>query len=193
MEDKNIAFPGDIIAIEEEYLPGKNTEEYGGNIYATVMGKVYKDDKNLVVSIIAENKKIKPSVGSIVYGKVIKVINKEAIIQISAVSLNNNIYPVNIESRLRLPVQNKNAYSHIITLGDMIRGRITGVKPLYLTIFSPNLGVLKTRCLVCRRELILRDDTLYCNNCQRSETRKIASDYGNINILGGNNEGRRES
>ena len=148
---------------------------------------MHRDDKNLVVSIIAENKKIKPSVGSIVYGKVIKVINKEAIIQLSAIYVNNNIYPTNVEARLRLPVQNKNAYSHIITLGDLIRGRITVTKPLYLTIFSPDLGVLKTRCLVCRKELILKNNILYCSNCQRNETRKIASDYGNINIFGGNN------
>ncbi|WP_061950536.1 hypothetical protein [Acidiplasma cupricumulans] len=73
MVDSDIALPGDIIAKEEEYLPGKNTEPYDGNIVATKLGRIVRDDKNLTISVVGSNKKTPIGVGSIVYGKVIKI------------------------------------------------------------------------------------------------------------------------
>ena len=52
MEQVNeIVFPGDVIAKEEEYLSGKNTQDIDGNIIATAFGKVSRDDKSLVISV----------------------------------------------------------------------------------------------------------------------------------------------
>ena len=46
MEQVNdIVFPGDVIAKEEEYLSGRNTQDIDGNIIATAFGKVSRDDK----------------------------------------------------------------------------------------------------------------------------------------------------
>ncbi|KJE49427.1 MULTISPECIES: exosome complex RNA-binding protein Csl4 [Acidiplasma] len=188
MVDSDIALPGDIIAKEEEYLPGKNTEPYDGNIVATKLGRIVRDDKNLTISVVGSNKKTPIGVGSIVYGKVIKINGKDAIIQLYAINEGGKLHPVDHEAKLMLPVQGKSGYTHIISLGDIVRAKVTSVKPIYVTIFNTDLGVLKTRCLICRNELILKNNVLYCTNCQRIETRKIASDYGNINISGDNCE-----
>ncbi|MEM4835212.1 MAG: hypothetical protein QXS49_03955, partial [Ferroplasma sp.] len=124
----------------------------------------------------------------IVYGKIIKILNKEAVILISGVVKGNAIVPANTEARLKLPIPNKTMYSHIITLGDLVRAKIISTRPLYATIFDPNLGILKSKCTICRSDLVVENGKLYCKNCGRVEQRKIASDYGNINISGVNYE-----
>ena len=40
-----------MIAKEEEYLSGRNTQDIDGNIIATAFGKVSRDDKSLVISV----------------------------------------------------------------------------------------------------------------------------------------------
>lgn len=186
MNKEDIVFPGDIIAKEEEYLSGKNTYDANGDIIATAFGKVEKDDKNLTISIKTLYNNIKLKTGDIVYGKIIKIINKEAILSIYGVYLNKKIVPLNAEARIKLPASNKNMYSHIVTIGDLVRAKIINIRPSYATIFNPDLGVIKTKCLICHNNLIIKDNKLYCTNCQRNETRKIASDYGNIKIYGDN-------
>ena len=107
---------------------------------------------------------------------------------ISGVVKGNALVPANTEARLKLPIPNKTMYSHIITLGDLVRAKIISTRPLYATIFDPNLGILKSKCTICRSDLVAENGKLYCRNCGRVEQRKIASDYGNINISGVNYE-----
>ena len=55
----------------------------------------------------------------IVYGKIIKILNKEAVILVSGDDKGKAIVPVATEARLKLPIPNKTMYSHIVTLGDI--------------------------------------------------------------------------
>ncbi|AAT43308.1 exosome complex RNA-binding protein Csl4 [Picrophilus oshimae] len=183
----SISYPGDVIASEEEYLPGKNTIEDAGNIISLCYGEVVKDDRNLVISVRPMKHERALKVGDIVYGMVLKVTNNEATVHIYAVE-DNRLIPVEKDAKLRLPILNRN-YTQMVSLGDMLRGKVLTTKPLYITIFSTHLGVLRTRCTVCRREMVIKNNVLYCTNCKRIERRKISDDYGNINI-GDNNEGR---
>ena len=189
MEQVNdIVFPGDVIAKEEEYLSGRNTQDIDGNIIATAFGKVSRDDKSLVISVDTQKQAVVIRRYDIVYGKIIKILNKEAVILVSGVDKGKAIVTVATEARLKLPIPNKTMYSHIVTLGDILRAKIVSTRPLYATIFESGLGVLKGRCTVCRSELIADNGKLYCKNCGRIEQRKIAPDYGNINISGVNYE-----
>ncbi len=192
MEQVNeIVFPGDVIAKEEEYLSGRNTQDIDGNIIATAFGKVSRDDKSLVISVDTQKQAVVIRRYDIVYGKIIKILNKEAVILVSGVDKGKAIVTVATEARLKLPIPNKTMYSHIVTLGDILRAKIVSTRPLYATIFESGLGVLKGRCTVCRSELIADNGKLYCKNCGRIEQRKIAPDYGNINISGVNYERSR--
>ena len=60
----------------------------------------------------------------------------------------------------------------------------TGDRGFELSINGRNLGVLKTLCLRCRLPMVKKDGVLYCENCEKSEVRKVAEDYGEINIVG---------
>ncbi len=185
---KNIVFPGDIIAKEEEYVSGRNTQDVDGDVISTAFGKVARDDKSLIISVNTTKQSVQLKKYDIVYGKVIKILNKEAVILISGVIKDGKLLPVSTESRLRLPIPNKTIYSHILTLGDLVRAKIISTRPNYVTIFDKGLGVLKSRCTICRNDLTLDNNKLLCKNCGRVEQRKIAPDYGNINILGDNHE-----
>lgn len=58
-----------------------------------------------------------------------------------------------------------------------------GVKPsLQLTTKYDHLGVIRSLCDRCRSELIRRGNGLYCQKCKCSTTRKLADDYGDVNI-----------
>jgi exosome complex component CSL4 len=185
---KDIAFPGDVIAKEEEYLSGRNTQDIDGEVISTVFGKVSRDEKSLTISVDTSKQPVIIKRNDIVYGKIIKMLNKEAVIAISGVVKNKAIVPVNTEARLKLPIPNKTMYAHIVTISDLVRAKIISTRPYYATIFDSGLGVLKSRCTVCRSELFLGDGKLHCRNCGRIEQRKIAPDYGNINISGVNYE-----
>ncbi len=188
--DKNNqpVFPGDTIAKEEEYISGINTDAVDGNVISTAFGIVERNDKTLTISVNTSKRAVKLKRGDIIYGKIIKILNKEAIVAIYGIVKNGELTGIETEARLKLPVANKAMYSHIVTIGDLIRARVISNRPAYVTIFEPNLGVLSTRCLVCREILDIKDGKLFCRNCGRNEVRKIASDYGNINISGDNYE-----
>jgi exosome complex component CSL4 len=185
---RDIVFPGDIIAKEEEYLSGRNTQDIDGDVISTAFGRVSRDDKSLIISVDTSRQAVPIKRYDIVYGKIIKILNKEAVILLSGVVKADKILPANKEARLKLPIPNKTMYSHIVTLGDLVRAKIITTRPLYATIFDPGLGVLKSKCTVCRSELAAENGKLYCRNCGRIESRKTASDYGNINISGVNYE-----
>ena len=67
--------------------------------------------------------------------------------------------------------------------GDIIRAKITQVKPsLQLSTKDRDLGVIKAVCNKCRHPLDLSGNRLECKNCNNSERRKIAIDYGNYDL-----------
>ena len=104
---KDIVFPGDIIAKEEEYLSGKNTQDIDGDVISTAFGKVSRDDKSLIISVDTSRQPVIIKRYDIVYGKIIKILNKEAVILISGVVKGNAIVPANTEARLKLPIPNQ--------------------------------------------------------------------------------------
>jgi Predicted RNA-binding protein (consists of S1 domain and a Zn-ribbon domain) len=48
---KEQAFPGDIIALAEEYIPGRNSTDENGEIVSNVFGKIVRDDQELNISV----------------------------------------------------------------------------------------------------------------------------------------------
>ncbi|MCK4443971.1 MAG: exosome complex RNA-binding protein Csl4, partial [Thermoplasmata archaeon] len=61
---------------------------------------------------------------------------------------------------------------------DIIRAAVIQTKPsLQLATDRKDLGVLRALCTRCRHPLIPKGRDLYCENCERSESRKAAIDY----------------
>jgi exosome complex component CSL4 len=69
--------------------------------------------------------------------------------------------------------------------GDYIRARVTAIKPaLQLTTKDDHLGVIRAQCSKCKTEMIRskKGDGLYCPECKYAMPRKLADDYGDVEL-----------
>ena len=67
--------------------------------------------------------------------------------------------------------------------GDMIRARVTGVKPsLQLTTKDDHLGCIRALCSKCKTEMVRKGTGLFCPECKYSMPRKLADDYGDVKL-----------
>jgi exosome complex component CSL4 len=65
--------------------------------------------------------------------------------------------------------------------GDHIRAMVIGIRPsLQLSTKDEHFGVVRSLCR-CKTEMVRKGKAqLYCEKCDRSYTRKLADDYGNV-------------
>ncbi len=183
--EKKMAFPGDIIATAEEYLPGKNTEEKNGEIIAIKFGDITKDEINLIISVDPEKKEFSIHRGDIVYGQVIKGDQRRFIIR--AVAVFQKGYGLKeLDQEMHLPLNNfrKTVNSEFMAVGDRVKAFVvrTGDTP-EVSVNGQHFGVVGAFCSRCRQPLVKKGMTLYCENCQRTEIRKTADDYGMVDVF----------
>ncbi|MEM3676431.1 MAG: exosome complex RNA-binding protein Csl4, partial [Thermoplasmataceae archaeon] len=177
----------DAMSTAEEYLPGQNATENEGTIVSLAFGRVIRDDGKLTISVIPFKNKIKLRPGDLVYGQVIRNDQRRATVRIGAVKMKGDglVYH-DEEASLHPQMPGGREGGSLVRIGDLLRGRVirTGSRGTEITITGRGLGVLRTLCFRCRNPLVRKGTTLYCENCERSEIRKVAEDYGDINISG---------
>lgn len=61
---------------------------------------------------------------------------------------------------------------------DIVKAKVIDLKNMRLTTVNKELGVMKAYCSNCRAVLKKDNGKLKCPNCERTETRKLSSDYG---------------
>ncbi len=184
---ENVALPGDVISTAEEYVPGKNTAEMDGRIISLVYGNVRRDDRNLMISVSPFKSRKSIRSGQTVYGQVIKVDQRKATIKVGAAyDPESGVIQFNGEGYVNLPQQYDRYGSPPLRIGDIVRAKVvrTGDRGSELTISGKGLGVLKTLCPRCRLPMTRKNGSLYCDNCEKGETRRVADDYGEIEIYG---------
>ncbi len=177
------AFPGDVIAMAEEYIPGKNAIDQNGEIISSVFGSISRDETDLNITVRPYREKVTIKSGDIAYGKVIKVDQRKAVLRIGAIyNSQHGLRTYDVEASLGLGGRSSRGPPLILMIGDIIRVRVlkTGRRGIELGIFGNNLGVLRTFCIRCRNVMNIRNGTLYCDNCERTEIKRVAPDYGMI-------------
>jgi exosome complex component CSL4 len=66
---------------------------------------------------------------------------------------------------------------------DYIRAKVIQVSPsVQLETKERNFGAIKALCSKCRHPLVKKSQGLECENCGNKEYRRIAEDYGNLDI-----------
>jgi exosome complex component CSL4 len=186
MKTKRPVLPGEEVAEAEEFLPAEGTYEEDGKIYAAFAGELELDTDEHVASVKAYNEMAELKAGDSVFCEVTDVRSMMAICDVVAV-----------EGRERGITGDTNGTIHVSKLSmeyiqdagremrpsDLIRAKVIQAKPsVQLTTASEHFGVVKALCRRCRAPLVRKDRALYCNNCERTETRKIADDYGDVNF-----------
>ena len=73
MNDNKEVFPGDEVAIEEEYLASEGTFAKNGIVYASQIGTLVLDDDECIARVVSPNPPniLKP--GDIVYAKISEI------------------------------------------------------------------------------------------------------------------------
>ncbi|MGD1060753.1 MAG: exosome complex RNA-binding protein Csl4 [Methanomassiliicoccales archaeon] len=184
MKTKRPVLPGEEVAEAEEFLPAEGTYEENGKIFAAFAGELELDQDEHIASVKAYNETAELKVGDSVFCEVTDVRSMMAICEVVAV-----------EGRERAVAGDTNGTIHVSKLSmeytqdagremrpsDLIRAKVIQAKPsVQLTTASEHFGVVKALCRRCRAPLVRKDSSLYCNNCERTETRKVADDYGDV-------------
>lgn len=196
LENGKLVFPGDELAVSEEYIAGEGTIDERGKIYASTVGILKVDEKERVMSVKPFNPPVSLKRGDIVIAvvtgtresmgtaDVIQVEGKERSI---AGDTNASIHVSKVSSDYTKSVKGE------FRTGDIIRAEVIQTDPsLQLTTSGRNLGVLKAYCHRCRLPMGKKGRELYCKNCDLTDRRKIAVDYGGTSVKTERNNNHHE-
>ncbi len=182
MRESKIVLPGDDIATIEEFFSSDNTYEYNGSVKSTSIGRVVYDIKNRIVKVKALKDTQIPNKDDYIIGFIHSILTNIANVRI--LSINGRKSDARFDalyiSRGKVKVYN------MFRVGDIVRAKVISLLNghIYLTFKDDNLGVIYTRCSSCGGDVVkVSSDEVKCIECNLTSTRKLASDYGNIDAL----------
>ena len=181
-EIRNV-LPGDLIGTSEEFIPKSGTYVDGGNIYASASGIVKINNKERSISVEpVTNTPPHLVVGDIVIGQVTDVKDSVALVEIAGIKGKGEREIVNAD-QAAIHVSNvKDAYVKELYYEfapfDIVKARVLDLRNMRLSTVNKELGVMKAYCGNCRTVLKIDNNKLKCPKCERTETRKLSSDYG---------------
>jgi len=179
--NRKMTMPGDQVATAEEYMPGQDTYERDGKIFAAVMGRVMFNESDKTVSIVSVGKIRILGAGDIVLGEVGNVTNSLVSVTISGLenaASNAGAGETGVIHISKITASYTDDARKEYRTGDLVRAAVLQAAPsIQLTTREPELGVLKARCGHCRNILENSSGKLYCAECERFEHRKLASDF----------------
>ncbi len=186
MNDTRLVFPGDEVAVEEEYYSSDGTFSENGIVYASQVGVVELDDKECVARVRTRNPPNVLREGDIVYAVVADIRNTMATADVVAKEGTERSLGCETYATIHVSKISPNYTDDVskeLRKGDYIRARVTGIKPsLQLTTKEEHLGTIRALCGKCKTELLRRGEKLYCPECRYESTRKLADDYGDVQV-----------
>jgi exosome complex component CSL4 len=185
MKEKREVFPGDEVAVEEEYLASDGTFTSDGKIYASQIGVLELDQDEMIARVISPNPPNVLKAGDVVFAVIADT--RPTMATADVVASDGRMRDIGGETYATIHVSKispgyTDDVSRELRKGDYIRAEVMGTKPsLQLTTKDEHLGGIRSLCFKCKSELKRKGKTqLYCENCDRSFTRKLADDYGNV-------------
>lgn len=175
-------FPGEKLAVIEEYSDGPGTYQEDGDIRSTEIGKSKLDSDRRAVYI----KKVTPEIivpekGMEIVAEVGSVARKDARIDIFMLD-GKLIHPtysgvVHISDISRDYVKN---IDMALKSGDVIKGKLVNVanRLNQTSLEGSEYGVIYAYCSRCGGLLEQKQGKLICPDCGRIERRKTAKNYG---------------
>ncbi len=181
----DFVFPGDSLAVIEEFMPAEGTYEDNGKIKSLFVGEVVKDKRNKRIRVISKTgtppllKK-----GTTVIGEVIEVKGQRVLVRIHSVKGSSRAPITSFVGGIHVS-QVKNGYISKLTdafrIGDIIEAKVSkmiGSSGIDLQTSPPELGVIKAMCTRCRHFMEkASEDEVICPNCENREKRKLSINY----------------
>jgi exosome complex component CSL4 len=194
---KQLILPGDRIGAGEEYLPGKGTYlDDDGNIYSANSGELAIDKKGMTANL---NPKTRcphmQEVGMKPIGVVGEGSGQVAFVDLGEMGEDRSLIAWRNTAVLHISRIKQGYVEHIkdeVRIGDVVRVKITEISPHTVVIDTLDFdcGVILAYCSRCRKPMVRQGDIVACEECGRKETRKLASDYGKVDIKRWKNAGQ---
>lgn len=173
--------PGDRVGVAEEYIPGTGTYEEEGILYANMAGELELDEAERVARVHGFNPPLALEVGDTVLATVERLRSSMVIAAVQAVEGREREVSGETEGTIHISKISEEYTEDVneeMRIGDLVRAKVIQVEPsLQLATNEPQLGVVYGFCTVCRRPLEKKGNDLYCENDERTESRKVASVY----------------
>lgn len=176
----NITFPGDKIALIEEYEAGKNTFDDGHMVRAAVVGTSDLNKKDRTAQVQNFKQLSIPQINDIVIGTVAAVMSS----MIAVMILYVNGKPV--KSHVECICNTRNIRKKSVALvNDIVKLKIIGHLngAIHATISESELGVLFTKCKKCGGSVVPMRDAIKCVECAWIDERKLSTDFGNSDFI----------
>lgn len=182
-----LVMPGDQLSTSEELLPGEGTFEENGIIRAARIGLYHINEKHRTAEVQpVTSTPVTLNKGDIVIAKVTMAKSTMIIAEV-----------VHVAGKPRAISGDTDATIHVkeIATGyikdasteykaeDYIRAKVIQVKPsVQLETRERDLGAIRALCTKCRHPLVKKHHGLECENCGNKEHRRIAEDYGELDL-----------
>jgi exosome complex component CSL4 len=180
-ERVSVVFPGDKLAVSEEFLPGKNVYDDSGLIRALVIGRVHRDMKSMEISVNPAVKADAIEIGNIVVGQVEATQASSAGVRIYYLNGEPTEKDFSGSLSLRSGRPSRGGPREApVKLGDVVRCRVSSLLNgiIHLSINEDGLGVVMALCSSCGKVLARGGTKAKCDECGNVEERKLAADFG---------------
>lgn len=175
-------FPGEKLAVVEEFMDGEGTFHEEGYVKSEEFGRVHHNMDRRRVEVEKKTPKlILPKEGMTVVAMAGSVARRDARVDIFMLD-DHHIHPtfsgvVHISDVSRDYIKNMDM---AVRNGDIIKARLINVKNNLnqLSMTGAEYGVIYAHCSRCGDIMERRQGRLTCPTCGRTERRKTANTYG---------------
>ena len=180
-EEKEV-FPGEKLAVIEEFNQGKGTYQNNGEVISEELGKTLHDLEGRAIKVDKSTPVLTlPKNGMEVFAEVGSVARRDARVDIFRMD-GNPIHPttggvIHISDMSRNYIKNIDS---AVRNGDIIKAKLVNSKNNLnqLSLAGPEYGVVYAFCSRCGEVLDYSQGKLTCPSCTRIERRKVARSYG---------------
>lgn len=186
IEEKEV-FPGERLAVIEEYNEGEGTYQSDGEVRSAEIGVTRHDEATRSVTVEKKTPEIiVPEEGMLAVAEVGSVARRDARVNIFMLN-GRHIHPtysgvIHISDISRDYTKN---IDMALRNGDTVKGRIVNVKNRLnqMSLADPEYGVVYAYCSRCGGLLELDRGRLTCPDCGRVERRKTVRSYGKEELV----------
>jgi len=186
IEEKEV-FPGERLAVIEEYNEGEGTYQSDGEVRSAEIGVTRHDEATRSVTVEKKTPEIiVPEEGMVAVAEVGSVARRDARVNIFMLN-GRHIHPtysgvIHISDISRDYTKN---IDMALRNGDTVKGRIVNVKNRLnqMSLADPEYGVVYAYCSRCGGLLELDRGRLTCPDCGRVERRKTVRSYGKEELV----------
>lgn len=173
-------FPGDKVAIIEEFETGDNTLDDGHMIRSVVVGTAELDKKDRVARVNPVNAPLISRINDVVIGLVTSA--SPNMVAVTIHYINGSLTRAGIECICQRSSKGRKTWAKV---GDIVMLRIISTMngKIQASVEEPQLGVLFSKCIKCAGNVIKMGLGVKCVECGYVEERKLSANFGNENFI----------